>query len=67
MANVHNGFIVSASSAVKNLLLVDDALGSGATLNEIAHIVKNKKLCSGKIYALAITGSPKGFEVIQEV
>ena len=67
VANVHNGFIVSAGTSVKNLLLVDDALGSGATLNEIAHIVKSKKLCNGKIYALAITGSPKGFEVIQEV
>ena len=67
IANVHEGFIISASGPVKNLLLVDDALGSGATLNEIGHMIRSKKLCTGKIIALSITGSPKGFEVIQEV
>ncbi len=67
IANVHNGFAIKGGQTVKHLLLVDDALGSGATLNEIAHVIKQKKLCTGKIIALTITGSPKGFEVIQEV
>ncbi len=46
-----------------NVLLIDDAVGSGATLNETA-----KKLQpSGTIIGFAIVGSIKGFEVIREV
>ena len=49
------------------MLLIDDAVGSGATLNETAKQIRNKKLASGKIIGLAITGSFKGFDVISEV
>lgn len=50
-----------------NILLIDDAIGSGATLNETAAQIKNKGICKGKIIGLAITGSFKGFDVISEV
>jgi len=48
-------------------LLIDDAIGSGATLNEIALQIKNRGIVNGKIIGLAITGSIKGFDVISEV
>jgi len=51
----------------KNILLIDDAVGSGATLNETAKKIKDKKLCAGKIIGLALTGSFKGFDVISEI
>lgn len=50
-----------------NILLIDDAVGSGSTLNETAKKIKNKKLCTGKIIGLALVGSFKGFDVIQEI
>ena len=65
--NAKATFIVEGSAVYDNILLIDDALGSGATLNEIATQIKRKKLCRGKIIGLAITGSFKGFDVISEV
>ena len=60
-------FIVSEKVFCKNILLIDDAVGSGATLNEIAMQIKERKIAKGKIVGLAITGSIKGFDVISEV
>ena len=65
--NANATIIVEDNRVYKNILLVDDAVGSGATLNETARHIRDKKLCTGKIYGLAITGSFKGFEVINEV
>ena len=50
-----------------NILLIDDAVGSGATLNETARQIKTKGLCGGRLIGLAITGSFKGFDVISEI
>jgi len=65
--NAQKTFIVDGGQKYKNILLVDDAVGSGATLNEIASQIKKMGLCQNKIIGLAITGSFKGFDVISEV
>lgn len=65
--NARQTIIVDDKKSYKNILLIDDAVGSGATLNETAKQIRNKKLASGKIIGLAITGSFKGFDVISEV
>jgi len=48
------------------ILLIDDALGSGATLNEVAKKIKTEKGAK-KIIGLALVGSFKGFDVVNEV
>jgi hypoxanthine-guanine phosphoribosyltransferase len=48
------------------VLLIDDALGSGATLNETAKKIKDQKVAK-QVIGLAITGSFSGFEIISEV
>lgn len=50
----------------KKILLLDDAVGSGATLNAIAHKIKKSEI-SNNVLGLAVTGSLKGFDVISEV
>jgi len=65
--NAKKTIIVNDTRIFNNILIVDDAIGSGATLNETALRIKSKKLCTGKIYGLAIVGSFKGFDVISEV
>lgn len=65
--NAKNTLVVSDNASFNNILLIDDAVGSGATLNEIAKKIKDKGLCKNKIVGLAITGSFKGFDVISEV
>lgn len=65
--NAKNSIIINDEGTYQNVLLIDDAIGSGATLNETAGQIKNKKLCKGKIMGLSITGSFKGFDVISEI
>jgi len=65
--NAQKTIIVNDKKKYKNILLIDDAVGSGATFNETAAQIKAKKICQGKIVGLAITGSFKGFDVISEV
>lgn len=64
--NAKNTIIINDNRKYKNLLLIDDALGSGATLNETAKKLKQQNPTC-KIIGLAITGSFSGFEVISEV
>lgn len=64
--NARNTMIVNEKGRYKNILLIDDAVGSGATLNEIAKQIKENKIAT-KVIGLAITGSFKDFEVISEV
>ena len=48
------------------MLLIDDAVGSGATLNQTACKIKERNV-SKKVIGLSIIGSAKGFDVISEV
>ena len=65
--NARHTIIVDDTRKYMNILLVDDAVGSGSTLNETARQIKDKGLVTGEIIGLAITGSFKGFDVISEV
>ena len=65
--NARQTIIIEDKNPFNNILLIDDAVGSGATINETAAQIQQKKLCSGKIIGLAIVGSFKGFDVISEV
>lgn len=65
--NARHSIVVNDSSEHNNILLIDDAVGSGATLNETAKQIREIGICHGKIIGLAITGSFKGFDVISEV
>jgi hypothetical protein len=46
--------------------LIDDAAGSGSTLNQIAGKLKQKGIAD-KVTGLAIVGSFKGFDVVTDV
>lgn len=50
----------------KKILLIDDSVGSGATLNQTACKLKDRDMAD-EVVGLAITGSLKGFDVISEV
>jgi hypothetical protein len=59
-------FTIKENSAFKRVLVIDDAVGSGATLNIIAS--KLKEISGAEfVCGFAITGSLKGFEVINEI
>mgnify|MGYP001564862880 CR=1 FL=1 len=64
--NAETTIVVNESRKFKTILLIDDALGSGATLNETARKIKKQNIADNVI-GLAITGSFSGFEVISEV
>ncbi len=64
--NAENTFAVTDQRNFKNIVLIDDAVGSGATLNQIAGKIKNKKVAK-KVIGLAIVGSFKGFDVLTDV
>jgi DNA-binding Lrp family transcriptional regulator len=65
--NAKKTIVVNEEGHYKNILLIDDAVGSGATFNETAAQIRDKEICDGKIIGLAITGSYKGFDVISEI
>jgi orotate phosphoribosyltransferase-like protein len=64
--NAENTFAVTDQRSFKHVVLIDDAAGSGATLNQIAHKIKTKGVAK-KVTGLAIVGSFKGFDVISDV
>lgn len=64
--NARETIFLADSHIFENVLLIDDAVGSGATLNETARKLKDRKIAK-KVFGLAITGSFKGFEIISEI
>lgn len=65
--NAKQTIMVNDNRSYKNVLIIDDAIGSGATINETAKKIREKKIARNKIYGIAITGSFKGFEIISEI
>lgn len=59
-------FLKDESKKYKNVMLIDDAVGSGATLNETAKKLKRSGVAK-KVIGLAVVGSYKGFDVIREI
>lgn len=64
--NAKNTFYVPNQPNYQRVLILDDAIGSGATINEIALKLKEKEIAN-EVIGLAITGSYKGFDVISEL
>ncbi|SNT19111.1 Winged helix-turn-helix DNA-binding [Ekhidna lutea] len=64
--NAENTFAVTEQRRFNHVLLLDDAMGSGATMNQIAKKINNKQVAN-KVTGLAIVGSFKGFDVITDV
>jgi phosphoribosylpyrophosphate synthetase len=64
--NAENTFVVKSKVSYNTVLLIDDAVGSGSTLNQISGKIKAKNLAT-KIIGLAVVGSFKGFDVITDV
>lgn len=64
--NAENTFAVSETVQYQHVLLIDDAVGSGSTLNQIAGKLKKKGIAQ-YITGLAIVGSFKGFDVVTDV
>jgi hypothetical protein len=67
ISNAEQTIVLKDRSNYKNILIIDDAIGSGATINIIAEKIRHSGICQGKIIGLAITGSHDGFDVINEV
>lgn len=63
--NASQTFIVESDTQYQNVLIIDDALGSGATLNEIGKQIIQKNIAQ-TCYGLVLVASPSGYEVINE-
>ncbi len=66
IANARNTFFLkNLPSRTERVLMIDDAVGSGATMNEVAKIIQDAARPKS-LMGFAIVGSYKGFEVIRE-
>ena len=66
ISNAENTFAINETVKFDHILLIDDAVGSGSTLNQVAGKIKQKGIAK-KITGLAIVGSFKGFDVVTDV
>ena len=66
ISNAENTFAVTETVKYNHLLLIDDAVGSGSTMNQIAGKIKQKGIAK-KITGLAVVGSFKGFDVVTDI
>jgi hypothetical protein len=74
--NARNTIFIDEKRKFKNILLIDDAVGSGSTFNEVAKKIRERGIVTGNIIGIALTGSAngivdtntkKGFDVVNEV
>ncbi|MBL8159996.1 hypothetical protein JNJ66_06075 [Candidatus Saccharibacteria bacterium] len=65
--NAEQTIVLTDRSVYGNVLIIDDAIGSGATMNAVAAKIRHSGICRGKLVGLAITGSANGFDVVNEV
>jgi len=66
IVNAENTFAIADIRQFNKVLLIDDAVGSGSTLNQIAEKIKRKEVAK-EVYGLSVVGSFKGFDVITDV
>jgi DNA-binding MarR family transcriptional regulator len=66
ISNAKSSIVVDDKRFYQKILLIDDAVGSGATINETACKIKMKKMAK-EVIGFAVVGSFKGFDVINEV
>jgi len=64
--NARATFAVTDKNSYDSVVLIDDAVGSGATMNEIAGKLKERGIAK-TVTGLALPLSYKGFDVISEV
>lgn len=64
--NAEKTIILLEDRKYNNILLIDDAVGSGATLNQTAKKIKERGTAK-RVIGVAITGSFEGLDVISEV
>jgi predicted amidophosphoribosyltransferase len=64
--NAEETFFVNDDVSFKKTLIIDDAVGSGASINQIACKLKENKN-SKKVVGSSIVGSLNDFEVVSEV
>ncbi len=64
--NADKTFVVEKHSSFKKILLIDDAVGSGASINQIAQKIKERGIAK-EVIGFAVTGSLNDFDVISEV
>jgi len=66
--NAQDTIVVKPTQSIDgNVLLIDDATGSGATLNEVSKKIRKLSTKKIKIIGYTVVGSYKGFDVISEV
>ncbi len=66
--NARDTIIVNPDQQIiGNVLIVDDATGSGATLNETARKIKRMGPDKVRVFGFSVVGSYKGFDIISEV
>lgn len=66
IVNAQSSFAVVETRKFNQVVLIDDAVGSGTTMNEIAKKIREKGIAK-KVTGIAITGSFKGFDVISDI
>jgi len=66
--NARETLVVEDKSSFNNILLIDDAVGSGATLNETAKKIKENSICKSDIIGLKLKPLTKrGFFIVIKV